>query len=71
MIRETVTASPLYWPPGWERTKRPRRSAFARTSVDISTRLILDELDRLGADHRVIISTNLRLRNDGLPGAAQ
>ena len=33
MIREAVTASPLYWPPGWERAKRPTHSRFGDTTI--------------------------------------
>ncbi len=72
MIREAVTADPLYWPPGWERSKRPTRSRFGDTTIYKEMRALGWEMDRLGAHPRNrIVSTNLRLRNDGLPYSKQ
>ena len=72
MIRETVTASPLHWPPGWERAKRPTRSRFGDASIYREIRELGWELDRLGAHPGSrIVSTNLRLRQVGLPYSYQ
>lgn len=72
------TAYPLAWPEGW-----PRRASFARQRARFAkshnaaqltlarTRdEVLDELRKLGAA-RIVISTNLELRNDGLPRSGQ
>ena len=88
---ETITASPLCWPPGWRRTPpsdRDRGNFGKRNSkgwgnrpltVAEGTRRVLAEIDRftkVGRRYRadpddVIISTNLQLRNDGLPRSNQ
>lgn len=71
---------PLAWPVAWPRCRNPTRAKFGTSSVrDGQTwrsrnsltvagarQRLLDELDRLGA-REVVISTNLRARNDGLP----
>ena len=74
MIRETVTAWPLYWPTGWERTPAMDRSAyhFRKTTLFHSTQLVIDELRRLRvAMDDIVISTNLRTRPDGIPYSKQ
>ncbi len=72
MIREAVTSSPLYWPPGWKRTPQPERSRFGATSVHRQTQEVLAELARMGVgDWNVILSTNIELRRDGLPYSSQ
>jgi len=58
---------PLHWPPGWPRTPRPRASSFA-TSFAKARWILLDELRLLGAKN-VVISSNVPLRQDGLPYA--
>jgi len=78
---------PLAWPDGWKRTIMRTRAKFSKsekvyrdgqhvynsqralTVGDGLTRLN-GELKRLGATH-VTISSNLRLRQDGLPTASQ
>lgn len=62
---------PLTWPPGWPRTPKWQRgpSPF-KTLPEKAYRELVEELDRLGA-RRVIISSNLMLRNDGFPYAKQ
>lgn len=83
---EDATRYPLSWPSGWKRTpyshrrvapfsKRVRSlgSAWARKErLDIGDGLsrLTGELRRLGT-RNVIISSNLRVRNDGLPYAQQ
>ena len=73
-------AYPLQWPAGWPRTKKPQRSRFGQRNSqgyglkDITMTRARDhlfaELDRLGS-RNVVLSTNLALRNDGLPRANQ
>lgn len=75
-MSEQITASPLCWPDGWKRTKRPERSRFGRynskVSISKATWFVLDELRRMGIpDFNVIISTDLKLRQDGLPYSNQ
>jgi hypothetical protein len=60
-------AYPLYWPSGWKRSSYPGDSRF-RTGFGEARNLLFAELDRMGASH-VILSTNVPLRNDGLPRA--
>lgn len=73
---ETITAYPLMWPVAWKRTRREniRRSRFGTynnpPSPHRGTQALLNELRLLGATD-VIISTNLQLRNDGLPYSGQ
>ena len=63
---------PLTWPEGWPRTSTWRRGAspFKINSTDRAMRELLAELERLGA-RNVIVSSNLKLRQDGLPYANQ
>lgn len=69
-----IDAYPLSWPLGWKRTQLPERSRFGsynnKPSIDRATRQLQDELRMLGATD-LIISTNLVLRNDGLPYSRQ
>lgn len=59
-------AYPLHWPAGRPRTSTPARSLFKVSSLDKATGELLREVKRLGGS-MVVISTNVRLRNDGLP----
>lgn len=73
-------AYPLNWPSGWPRTKKPISSRFGqrdgqynflkKITMTRARDYLLSELDRLGAKN-IVISTNLSLRNDGLPRANQ
>lgn len=62
-----VDAYPLYWPETWPRSKQRTYSrykvSFAKARDDISK-----ELQLLGA-YEIVISTNIPLRQDGLPYA--
>ncbi|NJP11409.1 MAG: hypothetical protein HC866_19605 [Leptolyngbyaceae cyanobacterium RU_5_1] len=62
---------PLHYPLGWQRTKFPQRSRFNptrdRTFAECRDEL-LRQLNLLGAS-KVILSTNIPLRSDGLPYA--
>jgi len=64
---QTIEAYPLCWPTGWPRTRRPQPSRFD-CSLAQARDGVLCELDLLGAS-RVIISTNIKTRLDGLPYA--
>lgn len=63
---------PLTWPEGWKRTPVYQRShsPFKIESTDRAFRELLEELGRLGA-RNVIISSNLKLRQDGYPYSQQ
>lgn len=72
MIREAVTAWPLYWPEGWKRTASPRPARFGATTVYRESQRLLEELGRLGVRRDgAIISTNLKLKRDGTPYSGQ
>lgn len=66
---------PLDWPVGYPRTKTPKRSSFKNPTLGRSVQNIIDEVNRLqnGFTSRlmpdVVISSNVPLRNDGLPRA--
>ncbi len=70
--KQGPTRYPLAWPTGWQRTPTySRRRAAFRTrasalTVSAALSRLTGELRRLGAGS-VIISTNMRLRQDGLP----
>lgn len=75
-MEQIITASPLTWPTGWPRTKRPESSRFGKwnkpVSIHKASTEVLDQLRIMGIPQRdVIISTNLKLRNDGLPYSNQ
>lgn len=62
-----IEAYPLHWPEGWPRTKAPAHSRFHPTNGRHAVaQALLAEIRRLGGG-QVVISTNVRLRNDGLP----
>lgn len=63
------TAYPLTWPVGQPRTNYPDRSRFDCSQNDAQIHLS-NELKRMGARY-VVISTNMKIRNDGLPYAKQ
>lgn len=70
-----MEAYPLTWPQGWKRTSHPIRSRFGKgiyhkPSIATGKDKILDEIRRLGG-RDVIISTNLKLKLDGLPYSNQ
>jgi len=59
---------PLFWPPGRPRTKFPEFSRFNVTQ-DVAQWHLFDELEKLGAIN-IILSTNIKLRLDGMPYAS-
>lgn len=70
----STPAYPLQWPEGFSRTPNPIESRFGRynnrPTARASTQALQSELRRMGASG-VVISTNLTLRNDGLPRSSQ
>ena len=77
-MNEPKTAYPLSWPVGWRRTQSQyrQRSNFSKArnalSVAEGTKRVLDELRRFGVpDYKVILSTNIQVRLDGLPYSNQ
>lgn len=65
-----ITRYPLTWPAGRGCTKFPARSKFKVRSFAFVRDELLHELKLLGA-RNVVLSANLKLRNDGLPLANQ
>ena len=67
-------ASPLHWPSGWQRTRSPKRSSFgvgnSKPSIARATDNLLRQLRIMGATAPVL-SSNLRLKNDGTPYSNQ
>ncbi|MGM0563652.1 MAG: J domain-containing protein [Pseudomonadota bacterium] len=63
-----VEAYPLHWPEGRARTKRPQRARFD-TTMGLARDCLIDEIKRMGGTLPVI-SSNVRLRRDGLPYAS-
>ena len=63
-------AFPLYWPEGWKRTAYRRTSAFKIAAFGKARDLLLAEIKRMGGTS-IVLSTNISLRNDGLPYAGQ
>jgi hypothetical protein len=60
-------AYPLYWPEGWKRSRYREQSRF-QTGFGAARNFLFAELQRMGAS-RIVLSTNIPLRNDGLPRA--
>lgn len=71
-MNDEITNYPLAWPVGWGRTKPYDRksSQFGRHSIISSARYLENEI-RLMRGSSMIISTNLRVRNDGIPYSNQ
>lgn len=63
-------AYPLAWPAGVPRTTSRRQSAFGAKTIGAATAFLMGEIRRMGGTLPVL-STNLALRNDGLPYANQ
>lgn len=64
----TAESYPLEWPAGWPRTSMHQRGAsrFGKNIGYNQIRELQNELRRLGAQN-VVISSNVPVRNDGLP----
>lgn len=69
---EGIQNYPLTWPATWPRTKpfHRKNALFADRSIAKAVQFVLDELRLLQA-RNPIISTNLQLRQDGLPKSGQ
>lgn len=65
-----IAAFPLAWPAGYAVTSGPsrKRSAFQVLSVERSRKELLNQLKLMGA-REIVVSSNLALRNDGVPFA--
>lgn len=63
-----IEAYPLHWPEGRARTKKPQRARFD-TTMGIARDCLMEEIRLLGGTLPVI-SSNVRLRRDGLPYAS-
>lgn len=61
-----VDAYPLAWPPGWPRTDWPQRHPAMDNRFGRARDGVLREIDMLGGKD-VVISSNIELRQDGLP----
>jgi len=70
MKTSAAEAYPLYWPEGWKRTEYRRGSAFKIAAFGKARDLLLAEIRRMGGSN-IVLSTNISLRNDGLPYAGQ
>jgi hypothetical protein len=74
-----ITRSPLCWPDNVPRTAPQNRHwpLFAEKTIALATTFLLEEINRLNrrrydySDDSVIISSNLKLRLDGLPSGNQ
>ena len=71
-----ISASPLCWPADWKRTKSPESARFGKgnnpVSISKATTIIFYELSMIEIPkNRVIISTDLKLRLDGMPYFSQ
>ncbi len=60
-----IEAFPLTWPDGWKRSTYRERSRF-KVTPGYARDSLFSELRRLGAK-KIILSSNVALRNDGLP----
>jgi hypothetical protein len=63
---------PLSWPDGWKREKVRMRANFNNygkpLSIAVAVQRLMGELKRMGVpDWNVIVSTNIKLRLDGMP----
>lgn len=66
-----ITAYPLCWPDGWPRLFPWKRTiGNFKTSQNTAQLGLMDEIRKLGGNE-VILSTNIKLRLDGLPYASQ
>lgn len=71
-MNNTYTAYPLQWPAGWKRTpgNQVQRSRYGDHSLARARETVTAEV-RLMGGRDLVISTNLALRNDGLPRSGQ
>jgi hypothetical protein len=68
----SISAYPLQWPLGWERSKFTMSSRFRRPSMEDACADIVDQLRRMRVHRQdVVISTNVKVRLDGFPYSNQ
>lgn len=70
----SINAYPLQWPVGWKRTEPWKRqsSRFKRPSMDDGSRETIEQLRMMSVSRQdVVISTNVKVRLDGLPYSNQ
>jgi hypothetical protein len=67
VIKINIQGYPLYWPEGWVRTKMPQRARFD-TSMANARDGLLNSIRMMGGK-QIVLSTNIPLRQDGLPYA--
>lgn len=60
---------PLAWPVGWQRTEKRTHSRYS-VSGDAARKHLLNELRLMGVTD-IVLSSNVRLRNDGQPYASE
>ncbi len=68
-----ISAYPLYWPEGWKRSRHQENSKF-KSGFGAARDEMLREIERLRGKYsrkEPILSTNVGLRQDGLPYANQ
>jgi hypothetical protein len=72
MSNQPITAFPLYWPASWPRTDfcRIKHSRYGDHSLAGARRAIADQVRLLGGKN-LVVSSNVELRNDGLPRSGQ
>src|SRR3990167_9227139 len=63
-------AYPLKFPIGWKRNKYPERARFGNQCRGFCIKSVINEIRMLGGT-KIIISSNLELKDDGLPRSAQ
>jgi hypothetical protein len=68
MSRPPVEAYPLYWPEGWKRATFRRNAPEFREGIARNHRDLTRQIELMGGTD-IIISSNLPVRNDGLPYA--
>lgn len=71
-----IVAHPLCWPYGWPRTKQLIVSRFRKWNKEVTitkaTDVVIDQFRLFGVpEWSVIISSDLKLRQDGLPKSGQ
>lgn len=76
MALDSIDSYPLQWPAGWKRSSKQIESRFGgpsnRVTIAAARDFVIAELGRMGIPSwNIIISSNLRLRNDGLPYSKQ
>lgn len=71
MSDQSINAYPLHWPLGWPRSPSIRESQF-KTDFARARDNVLKQLELMGiSSWNVIISTNVEVRQDGLPYAGR